>query len=91
MTTIGVTSTASLKYINSNRLNSKMSGARYHHVYFEIFGKKMKVKVMADNTAHAKKIVTEKIIFHKVEKSQSDDFNQILDTLDALHDIVKGK
>jgi predicted PolB exonuclease-like 3'-5' exonuclease len=36
-------------------------------VYFEIFGKKMKTAVMAENQSEAKTIIKNKIKFHKIE------------------------
>jgi hypothetical protein len=41
-------------------------------VFFEIYGKKMKAVIDADNELQAKKKVSDKIIFHKVVKR--DDF-----------------
>lgn len=42
--------------------------------YFEFFGKKMKTEIEADDAEQAKKIISNKIIFHKVVvKSITDD------------------
>ena len=38
-----------------------------YHVYFEIYGKKMKATVEATSFKDAKDKVKDKIIFHKVE------------------------
>lgn len=38
-----------------------------YDVYFEIFGKKMKVKIKAKSKIQAEEIVKSKIIFHKIE------------------------
>lgn len=43
-----------------------MDYRKEHTVYFEIFGKKMKTKVMAFNSDDAKNEVKKKIKFHKV-------------------------
>ncbi len=49
-------------------------------VYFEIFGKKLKTKIIADSEKQAKEMIKEKIIFHKIEKS-SNPFNNIFDDI----------
>jgi len=48
-------------------------------VYFELFGKKMKTEVEADNEQQARYAVLGKVIFHKIEKSDmvKDVFNEI--------------
>ena len=38
-----------------------------YDVYFEIYGKKLKVKVNAKSKLQAEEIVKSKIIFHKIE------------------------
>lgn len=38
-----------------------------YYVYFEIYGKKLKVKVNAKSKLQAEEIVKSKIIFHKIE------------------------
>jgi len=38
-----------------------------YNVYFEIFGKKMKVEIKAKSKLQAEEIVKSKIIFHKIE------------------------
>lgn len=55
-------------------------------VYFEIYGKKMKVMVMATSETEAKEKVSKKIIFHKVEKAKSD-FNTCMA---SFNDIFKN-
>ena len=37
-------------------------------IYFEIFGKKMKTEISAASKEEAKRIMKDKIIFHKIEK-----------------------
>lgn len=39
-------------------------------VYFEIYGKRMKTTVDANNDIDAKAMIKQKIIFHRVEKQQ---------------------
>jgi hypothetical protein len=54
---------------------------REYHVYFELYGKKMRSTVFATNEEQAKEVVREKLTFHKVEKSKSE-FNEALDGID---------
>jgi len=61
-------------------------------VCFEIYGKKMKTTVYASNETAAKKIIMEKIIFHKVVEKVDDnkdikDFMGNDDTFNNLMDI----
>jgi hypothetical protein len=58
-------------------------------IYFEIYGKKMKSTVMAENEEKAKELVKSKIIFHKVEKSK-DEFNEVVNMMDDLMNILDG-
>jgi len=37
-------------------------------VYFEIYGKKMKAEITAESETHAKQIIRDKILFHKVRR-----------------------
>lgn len=39
-------------------------------VYFELFGKKMKTEVFAENNTQAMNVVKNKIIFHKFEEEK---------------------
>ena len=39
-----------------------------HIVYFEMFGRKMRIEVTAYNQEHAKQQVIDKITFHKIEE-----------------------
>ena len=61
---------------------------RNFDVYFELYGKKMKARVMAENENDAKKEVEKKIIFHKVEK-QKEEFNESMDILNKFLNILK--
>jgi hypothetical protein len=38
-------------------------------IYFELFGKKMKTTVEAENVDQAKRKIKDKIVFHKVEEN----------------------
>lgn len=60
-------------------------------VYFEIYGKKMKAKVLAESMTDAQTQIKEKIKFHKVVKDEKDEFNQATDILDSMIDILGGK
>lgn len=64
---------------------------RNYWVYCEIFDKKFKVKVSASTMFEAKMKVKDKMIFHKVEQPDSDEFNSIMDLLDGFHDLIKNK
>jgi hypothetical protein len=61
---------------------------RNFDVYFELYGKKMKCRVMAENENDAKKEVEKKIIFHKVEKPK-EEFNDCMDIFDNILNILK--
>lgn len=63
---------------------------RNFDVYFEIFGKKMKTRILAENEEKAKEEVKNKIVFHKVEKS-NEEFNQFMDIVDGITNIISGK
>lgn len=60
-------------------------------VYFELFGKKLKTTVLAESEADAKRHIIDKITWHKVEVSESDEFNQSIEILDQIIDILGGK
>ncbi len=61
---------------------------RNFDVYFEIYGKKMKVRILAETENDAKKEVEKKIIFHKVEKPK-EEFNDSMDIFDNILNILK--
>ena len=50
-------------------------------VYFEIYGKKMKTEIEAKSEAHAKQIIKDMIVFHKVNRED--------DILNNLYSIFK--
>jgi len=60
-------------------------------VYFEIYGKKMKTKVMAKSAEEAKSKVSSRLIFHKVEVTPNDDFNEAIDMMNDLLNHLGGK
>lgn len=66
-----------------------MKDNRNYTVFFEIGGKKLKTKVMAENKADAIIAVQNKIIIHKVEINPEDEFNQAMDLMDRFSDILK--
>lgn len=57
-----------------------------YEVFFEIYGKKMKVNVLADNENDVKYRVMGKIKFHKIIRKDSE-FNKKLESLDDLFDL----
>jgi len=56
-------------------------------IYFEIFGKKMKTIIEADNKSIAKQIVKNKIIFHKIIAENDVVKNDTID-LDGLKNML---
>lgn len=61
---------------------------RNFDVYFEIFGKKMKTRVMAESQEKAIAAVKDKMVIHKIVKPK-EEFNEAMDLLDNLLDILK--
>lgn len=59
-------------------------------LYFEVFGKKMKTQVMAESEEKAKEAIKNKIVFHKVEKS-NDEFNKAVDLMDDMLNFLGSK
>lgn len=68
-----------------------MKSNRNYIVYFEIYGKKMKVKVLAGSMTEAQQKVKGKIIFHKTIYEQKDEFNQARDIVDNMLNILGDK
>lgn len=62
-----------------------------YNVYFEIFGKKMKVKVMANSAYDAQLKIKEKVLFHKIEEDKNDIFNQSVEILDSIINFLDNK
>lgn len=53
-----------------------------YKIYFELYGKKMQTVIKADNKEQAKEKIKSKIIFHRIEESNSDEnFMNIFNTL----------
>ena len=67
-----------------------MSSKNYS-VYFEIYGKKMKAKVLAENMTGAQQKVKDKIIFHKTVIEEKDYFNKAMDLMKGITDVLDGK
>lgn len=45
-------------------------------IYFELYSKKMKTDIIAESAKEAKKLIIDKIIWHKIEpKNDNDVFN----------------
>lgn len=55
-----------------------------YDVYFELYGKRMKTTILAENEEKAKEIVRGKITFHKVVLKPKDEFNYMIDMIDAF-------
>lgn len=68
-----------------------MENSKNYTVYFEIGGKKMKTKVLANSTTDAQTKVKDKIIFHKTVLDKNDYFNKSVDTLNDIMDVLGGK
>lgn len=60
-------------------------------VYFELFGKKMKTTVLARDKDDAKESVQNSITFYKVEEKLKDVFNDCIDMLDSMNDMLKKR
>jgi hypothetical protein len=56
-------------------------------VYFELFGKKMKTTVIAENEDAARLSVKDKVVFHKVERvyTAADGRNAFNDIMDIIY------
>jgi 1-deoxy-D-xylulose 5-phosphate reductoisomerase len=63
---------------------------RNYTVYFEIYGKKMKTTVMANNEEEAKDFVKNKIVFYKIENPK-DEFNQSMDMMEGILNFLDPK
>lgn len=60
-----------------------MKRSKNYTVYFEIYGKKMKAKIVAATMADAQQKVKDKITFHKTVVEEDDLLNGILDVLNV--------
>lgn len=63
-------------------------------VYFEVFGRKIKMKVSASSVSEAQQKVKDKIIFHKIDDLTEDDSisslkNVMQDFIDTLNQLGK--
>lgn len=57
-------------------------------VYFELFGKKMKSKVLADSKEDAQERIKSKIIFHRTDLDDKDEYNDIMKLFDIINDAL---
>ena len=64
---------------------------RNYIVFFEIFGRRMKTTVLAENEEQAKRKVIDKLVFHKVVIKQGDDFNDVMEILDGVSKLLEKK
>lgn len=51
----------------------------------------MKAKILAESITDAQAKIKDKITFHKVVEDSKDEFNQAIDMLDSMMDILGGK
>lgn len=56
-------------------------------VYAEFYGSKKKISVVAESAAKARKVVADKIIFHKIVKEEEPKVYDPNDALNQLKDI----
>lgn len=68
-----------------------MKGEKNYTVFFELFGKKMKTKVLASSSSSAIDKIKEHIIFHKIELSKDDYFNKASGLLDDIFTSLENK
>ena len=68
-----------------------MKRTKNYSVYFEIYGKKMKAKILAESMTDAQQKVKDKIIFHKTVIEEKDEFNQAMDLMNGIIDALDGK
>jgi len=68
-----------------------MKSTKNYSVYFEIYGKKMKAKILAESMTDAQQKVKDKIIFHKTVVEDKDEFNQAMDLMSGIIDALDSK
>jgi hypothetical protein len=68
-----------------------MKGTKNYSVYFELYGKTMKAKILAESITEAQQKVKDKIIFHKTVVEDKDEFNQVMDLMNGIIDALDGK
>lgn len=68
-----------------------MTIKKNYTVYFELFGKKMKTKILAESKEDAQNIIKSKVKFHKIIIDKNDEFNQCIDVFDNIMDILDKK
>ena len=58
-------------------------------IYFEIFGKKLKTTVLAENKEHAKEIIKNKIVFYRIdEEIENDIFDSFFNGGDVFDNLM---
>jgi len=77
-----------VKWLESKLIKTK-KGNRTFKVYFEIYSKKILVKVHAENEEEAKEIVKSNLKFYKIEKDENDYFNKSMDLIDDIINKLK--
>ena len=55
-----------------------------YNIYFEIYGKKLKTTVNANDPQEAMNLVKNKIIFHKIEEEKRTDVDDFVDTIKSV-------
>jgi len=60
-----------------------------YKIYFEVFGKKMQTEVFASSQKHAKKIIREKIKFHKIKEISLDPDLEYLKKMFGYNEIME--
>ena len=67
-----------------------MKNSKNYSVYFEIYGKKMKAKIIAGSATEAQQKIKDKIIFHKTVIEKKDKFNQAMDMMNDIINTLGG-
>ncbi len=62
-----------------------------YDVYFELYGKKMKATILAESEVAAREAIKNKITFHKVVLKAKDEFNDVIDMMDAFINGLGGE
>lgn len=62
---------------------------RNYEVYFELYGRRMKTTVLAENEGDATSQILQKVKFHKVAKAK-DEFNEAADIMDGFMNIINN-
>ena len=49
-------------------------------IYFEVFSRKMRIEIEANSEVEAKKILQDRIIFHKIEEVPKNELNDLFES-----------